>query len=141
MTVDDARLNIGGIVRVKVGMYDVTGTLSALNTLAYTDKYLGHILIDGYTRIFPLEDITLVLVNGTVTSTVTSTAPVPVPEPSLASHPSITVTFGAARIRPDGEIGSVVITASGSCVEIVLTPEQARSLAKLIRAMYGDGDD
>lgn len=53
--------------------------------------------------------------------------------------PTITVTFHATRIRPDGEIGSVVISADGS--EMVLTPEQAKSLAKLIMAKYGKADE
>lgn len=46
----------------------------------------------------------------------------------------ISLSFGKARILPDGEVGTVVIRQSDR--EIVLTAEQARSLAKQIRARF-----
>ena len=54
---------------------------------------------------------------------------------TMSEVPTIKVQFLSKRIRPDGEIGSLVISAGGS--EIEITPEQAKSLAKTIMAKYG----
>lgn len=47
---------------------------------------------------------------------------------------TLQVSFSKARIRPDGEIGTMTIRQADQ--EIVLTPEQARSLAKQIRQRF-----
>jgi len=47
----------------------------------------------------------------------------------------IQVRFHTARIRPDGDIGSVVVEQGG--VEIVLTEQQAKSLAKQVTERLG----
>lgn len=52
----------------------------------------------------------------------------------------LTVTFDKRRILPSGEIGSMTITQLGlgsEIQEILLTPEQARSLSNVIRTKYG----
>jgi len=54
---------------------------------------------------------------------------------TMSEVPPIRVQFLSKRIRPDGEIGSLVISAGDS--EIEITPEQAKSLAKTIMAKYG----
>lgn len=47
---------------------------------------------------------------------------------------TLQVSFSKARIRPDGEIGLMTIRQADQ--EIVLTPEQARSLARQIRQRF-----
>lgn len=54
-------------------------------------------------------------------------------EPKVAE--TLQVSFGKARIRSDGEIGMMTLRQYDQ--EIVLTPEQARSLANQIRDRFG----
>lgn len=54
-------------------------------------------------------------------------------EPKAAE--TLQVSFGKARIRPDGEIGTVTLRQYDQ--EIVLTPEQARSMCRQIRQRFG----
>lgn len=60
----------------------------------------------------------------------------------MTEVPMIQVRFLTKRIRPSGELGSVVIRAGvgDDADEIEITPEQAKSLARTIIAKYGEAE-
>jgi hypothetical protein len=54
---------------------------------------------------------------------------------AIDTESPITVTFGKARIKPTGDVGSVTIVQGSET--LILMPEQARSLAAGIRLRFG----
>ena len=57
-------------------------------------------------------------------------------EEAVAKGDTIQVRISNTRIRPDGELGSVTISQGD--IELVITPEQARSMCKAITAKLGE---